>query len=88
MAGNTRGKLKEHFEGVHKNLDWSLHHINSALALIVSQIKVMAEANNLPITDEQALEQAKENPLYRAIESMGEGLQTFDSLASDIYAKL
>jgi len=34
MAGNTRGKLKEHFEGVHRNFDWSLVHIQKSLALI------------------------------------------------------
>lgn len=34
MAGNTRGKLKEHFEGVHRNFDWVLFHINKSLTLI------------------------------------------------------
>lgn len=34
MAGNTRGKLKEHFEGVHRNFDWSIKHLTTALALI------------------------------------------------------
>ena len=34
MASNTRGKLKEELEGVHRNLDWSTHHLQKALALI------------------------------------------------------
>ena len=34
MAGNTRGKLKERFEGVHRNFDWSRQHLIAALALI------------------------------------------------------
>jgi len=34
MAGNTRGKLKEHFEGIHRNFDWILYHVNAALVLI------------------------------------------------------
>lgn len=34
MAGNRRGRLKEHFEGIHKNFDWVLYHVNSAVALI------------------------------------------------------
>lgn len=34
MAGNTRGKLKEQFEGVHRNFDWSRKHLIAALALI------------------------------------------------------
>ena len=34
MAGNTRGKLKEQFEGVHRNFDWVEKHLQQALALI------------------------------------------------------
>jgi len=34
MAGNTRGKLKEHFEGIHRNFDWIIYHIVEALKLI------------------------------------------------------
>ena len=34
MAGNTRGKLKEKFEGVHRNFDWSKKHLTEALLLI------------------------------------------------------
>jgi len=34
MAGNTRGKLKEQFEGVHNNFTWAKTHIERALLLI------------------------------------------------------
>ncbi len=34
MAGNTRGKLKEKFEGVHRNFEWSKRHLEEALVLI------------------------------------------------------
>ena len=34
MAGNTRGKLKEKFESVHRNFDWSLKHLSEAVVLI------------------------------------------------------
>ncbi len=34
MAGNTRGKLKEKFEGVHRNFDWSKRHLTEAIVLI------------------------------------------------------
>jgi len=34
MAGNTRGKIKEHFEGVHRNFDWITYHCQKLLALI------------------------------------------------------
>lgn len=39
MAGNTRGKLKEHFEGIHRNFDWVLFHTNKALALVQEKHK-------------------------------------------------
>jgi len=34
MAGNTRGRLKERFEGIHRNLDWSQEHCRQSLILI------------------------------------------------------
>lgn len=34
MAGNTRGRLKERFEGVHRNFEWSKTHLAAALILI------------------------------------------------------
>lgn len=34
MAGNRRGRIKERFEGIHKNLDWVLVHCQQCLNLI------------------------------------------------------
>lgn len=34
MAGNTRGRLKERFEGVHRNFEWSKQHLAESLILI------------------------------------------------------
>jgi len=34
MAGNTRGRLKERFEGVHRNFEWSKTHLAASLVLI------------------------------------------------------
>jgi len=34
MAGNTRGKLKEEFEGIHRNFDWITVHCGRSLNLI------------------------------------------------------
>ena len=34
MAGNTRGKLKEKFESVHRNFEWTKKHLTEALVLI------------------------------------------------------
>jgi len=33
MASNTRGKLKEEFEGMHRNFDWIIFHCQKSLAL-------------------------------------------------------
>jgi len=34
MAGNTRGKLKEQFEGIHRNFDWIQVHCERSLVMI------------------------------------------------------
>ena len=44
MAGNTRGKLKEQFEGVHRNFEWSKKHLESALILIKEHRPNLSEA--------------------------------------------
>ena len=44
MAGNTRGKIKESFEGIHNNFDWSRKHIQKALLLIKLHNPKLTEA--------------------------------------------
>ncbi len=44
MAGNTRGKLKEKFEGVHRNFDWSKKHLTESLILIQTHNPKLTEA--------------------------------------------
>ena len=44
MAGNTRGKLKEEFEGIHRNLDWVMVHCNKSLGLIKDKNPSMKKA--------------------------------------------
>lgn len=44
MAGNTRGKLKEKFEGVHRNFEWSKKHLLEAVALIKEHNPKLKEA--------------------------------------------
>lgn len=34
MAGNRRGRIKEHLEGMHKNCDWLRKHVIDTLDLI------------------------------------------------------
>jgi len=88
MAGNTRGKLKEHFEGIHRNFDWSLHHINTSLALIRLQIEEQERIKDLTVTDETVLAVAEKHPLFMGIKALGEGIQTLDNLAQQVYEKL
>jgi len=51
MASNTRGKLKENFEGMHRNFDWIKHHITKSVALIAHHKPNLTEA--LQALDEQ-----------------------------------
>ena len=44
MAGNTRGKLKEHLEGIHRNFDWVLEHISKSLTLIQDKHANLSES--------------------------------------------
>ena len=44
MAGNTRGKLKEHFEGIHRNYDWILYHCEKSVKLIAGRHPELAKA--------------------------------------------
>lgn len=44
MAGNTRGKIKEHVEGIHRNLDWILYHCEKILSLIADKKPTLSGA--------------------------------------------
>lgn len=44
MASNTRGRLKERFEGIHKNYDWVNEHCSQSLALIADKNPSMTQA--------------------------------------------
>lgn len=47
MAGNTRGKIKEHLEGVKRNCDWQKHHLETTLVLIKEHNPKLAKAIGL-----------------------------------------
>ena len=34
MAGNTRGRIKEHFEGMHRQFDWLEFHCDKIVTLV------------------------------------------------------
>lgn len=88
MSGNTRGKLKEHFEGVHKNLDWCLHHLGKSATLIEQQLKLLPQWEDVDGNTEQEMAFFMEHPMYKAVTSLCDGLNTFDELAKNIYEKL
>lgn len=88
MSGNTRGKLKEHFEGVHRNLDWCLHHIAKSATLISHQLTLLPKFKDVEGDAEKEEMFFMEHPMYQAVTSLANGLQTFDDLAKDIYEQL
>ncbi len=59
MAGNTRGRLKERFEGIHKNFEWIRAHCSESLGLIGDKkpelsISIEALAKGIDVMDELA----------------------------------
>lgn len=86
MSGNTRGKLKEHFEGIHKNLDWCVHHTNTCLELIKLQLAFTDEYIAAGDDTEKQLAVLMKNPMYQGIAALGDGISTLDELSGGIYA--
>ncbi len=88
MAGNTRGKLKENFEGMHRNFDWGMKHINSSLDLIAAQL-MKSQPDTYKKEDAAEAEAALMTyPLYQGVKALGNGIETLDDLANKIYASL
>ncbi|KKL61776.1 hypothetical protein LCGC14_2191910 [marine sediment metagenome] len=88
MAGNTRGKLKEHFEGIHRNMDWALHHIAKSATLIEARLSQLPGFQDAKGDAEKELAFLNTHPMYQAVTTLGEGLKTFDGLAQDIYTQI
>ncbi len=60
MAGNTRGRLKEQFEGVHRNSEWIRQHLTQSLILIKDHRPNLSEsiaelAKGYTVLDELAM---------------------------------
>lgn len=88
MAGNTRGKLKENFEGIHNNFNWSLKHVNKSLEQIAIQL-MQSQPDVYKKDDAAEAEVALMTyPLYQGVKALGEAIATLDDLANDIYASL
>lgn len=88
MAGNTRGKLKEHFEGIHRNLDWCIAHVNKSLALIDVTLRSTDDVLKLDGDEEKIKAFIEKYPLYVGIMSLGQGIKTLDDLSGDVYKSL
>ncbi len=88
MAGNTRGKLKENFEGVHNNFNWSLKHINKSLNLIAVQLMQTDPDKYKKANADEAEVVLMTYPLYAGVKALGEGVEQLDGLAQNIYASL
>jgi len=88
MAGNTRGKLKENFEGIHNNFNWSLKHINKSLEQIAVQLMQSQPDKYKKDNADEAEAALMTYPLYSGVKALGEGIETLDGLANNIYASL
>ena len=44
MAGNRRGRLKEHFEGIHLNFDWVINHCQQSVVMIAGDNDKLSES--------------------------------------------
>jgi len=66
MAGNRRGKLKEQFEGVHRNFDWQIVHLERALVLIQEHNPKLSESVRSLYTAIKELDELAQN-IYRCL---------------------
>lgn len=85
MSGNTRGKLKEKFEGIHKNLNWCVVHCGNSLELIATQLSFTDEMIAVKGDTEAEQKILMQNEMYKSIKGLGEAIQTIDDLAGGIY---
>jgi len=88
MAGNTRGKLKEHLEGVHTNFSWTLKHINISLELLAIQLMQSQPEVYKKDNADEAEAALMTYPLYQGIKSLGDAVETLDDLANKVYAMI
>lgn len=61
MAGNRRGRIKERFEGIHKNLDWVLEHCTQCLNLIKEDNPALSKAITALAKGASALDELAKN---------------------------
>lgn len=61
MAGNTRGKLKEEFEGMHTNFEWVKKHCEKSLVLIKEHNPKLSESVKLLGKSVETLDELAQN---------------------------
>lgn len=61
MASNTRGRLKERFEGIHKDFDWVQEHCAQCLILIADKNPDMTKAVEALATGTKTLDELAQN---------------------------
>jgi len=66
MASNTRGRIKERFEGIHKNFDWVQEHCSQCLSLIADKNPAMTKAVKALGDGTKALDELAQN-IYSTI---------------------
>ena len=61
MAGNTRGRLKERFESIHRDMDWAKQHCAASLVLIQEHNPNLSEAISSLATGIDTLDELAQN---------------------------
>lgn len=87
MSGNTRGKLKEKFQGINKNLNWVTEHCTDCLSMIQAQLAFTDEYIAAGDDEDKQLEVLMQNDMFKGIKALGEAAKTLNELAGDIYNK-
>lgn len=88
MAGNTRGKLKEHLEGIHRNFEGVKAHVEKSLVLIAAQLQFTEAYLEAKGDAEKEKAVVESNQLYQGLQALGEGVTTFDEIAGQLYSTL
>lgn len=85
MAGNTRGKLKEHFQGIHKDFVWITNHCNDIFMLVENSLKYTEDYIAAGDDEQERLKVLMKNPIYQAASALADSVKTLDSIVGDIY---
>lgn len=88
MAGNARGKLKEQFEGIHRNFEWIKAHIEKSLNIIAGQLALTEDMVAVEGDAEKEEQVLMKHPLYNGLVEMTKGIETMDEITQSLYATI